>query len=89
MAAGSKVVASRVQIHTEAKAATTNAPRLSFSISADGEGAVSAGMEVRSLGGLAAGGALSSVQTFSDYAAASGVWTFAKVMSYNSVVSNR
>ena len=86
VAAGSNVVSSAVTMHTETKAGTSMAPRLSFSITADGEGTVSAGMEVRSLSGLD-GWSLGSVETFSDHITASGIWQFAKVMSYNSVAA--
>ena len=80
---GGTVVASMAEIHTQTGASITAAPRLSFSITAEGEGTVSAGIEALSLKGD--NGNLSAVVSFSDHASASGIWTFAKAMSYNSL----
>lgn len=82
VAAGSYLQVTEVEAHTEARAATTSSPRLSYSIIAVGKGTISAGMEVRALEGLE-GGALGATESFSDHASASGEWKFTKTMSYN------
>ena len=87
VAAGSYIQATEVEAHTEARAATTSSPRLSYSIIAKGKGTVSAGMEVRGLEGLANGEALGGTESFSDHTSATGEWTFTKIMSYNAAAS--
>jgi len=92
IAAGSNIKSTNVMSHSDTSATTTATPAVSYGITAQGVGTITAGMNLNLLEGAPTPNTVNGkevptgVETYVEKAAASGAWSFSKSMSFISVI---